>query len=117
MNNKERDIDDETDLYEEILTYESLDQYEGLLNYYSNNKKDKKKASRKSFMKKKRNLWARDKVIVSLNQDPPLIAKTFIPFDCKYIAPHKPITFRPITKAQTVHGVFFCSSIISISKS
>ena len=30
MNNKERVIDEETDLYEEILTYESLDQSEGL---------------------------------------------------------------------------------------
>ena len=42
MNNKERVIDEETDLYEEILTYESLDQYEGLLNHYRNNKKAKK---------------------------------------------------------------------------
>ena len=33
MNNKERVID------EEILTNESLDQYEGLLNHYRNNKK------------------------------------------------------------------------------
>ena len=39
MNNKERVIDEETDLYEEILTSESLDQYEGLLNHYRNNKK------------------------------------------------------------------------------
>ena len=36
MNNKERVVD------EEILTYESLDQYEGLLNHYRNNKKAKK---------------------------------------------------------------------------
>ena len=43
MNNKERVIDEETDLYEEILTYESLDQYEGLLNQYRNNKQAKKK--------------------------------------------------------------------------
>ena len=42
MNNKERDIDEETDLYEEILSDESLDQYEGLLNHYMNNKKAKK---------------------------------------------------------------------------
>ncbi len=42
MNNKVRDIDEETDLYEEILTDESLDQYEGLLNHYRNNKKSKK---------------------------------------------------------------------------
>ena len=42
MSNKERVIDEETDLYEEILTYESLDQYEGLLNHYRNNKKAKK---------------------------------------------------------------------------
>ena len=39
MNNKERVVDEETDLYEEILTSESLDQYEGLLNHYRNNKK------------------------------------------------------------------------------
>ena len=39
MNNKERVIDEETDLYEEILIDESLDQYEGLLNHYRNNKK------------------------------------------------------------------------------
>ena len=43
MNNKERVVDEETDLYEEILTDESLDQYEGLLNHYRNNKKVKKK--------------------------------------------------------------------------
>ena len=42
MNNKERVVDEETDLYEEILTYESLDQYEGLLIHYINNKKDLK---------------------------------------------------------------------------
>ena len=39
MNNKERVIDEETDLYEEILTNESLDQYEGLLNHLRNNEK------------------------------------------------------------------------------
>ncbi len=39
MNNKESFIDEEIDLYEEILTSESLDQYEGLLNHYRNNKK------------------------------------------------------------------------------
>ena len=39
MNNKERVIDEEIDLYEEILTNESLDQDEGLLNHYRNNKK------------------------------------------------------------------------------
>ena len=39
MNNKERVIDEEINLYEEILTKESLDQYEGLLNHYRNNKK------------------------------------------------------------------------------
>ena len=39
MNNKERVIDEETDLYEEILNSEYLDQYEGLLNHYRNNKK------------------------------------------------------------------------------
>ena len=47
MNNKERVIDEENDLYEEILTYESLDQYEGLLNHYRNNKKDLKRTLRK----------------------------------------------------------------------
>ena len=47
MKNKERVIDEETDLYEEILTYESLDQYEGLLIHYSNNKKDLKRTLRK----------------------------------------------------------------------
>ena len=48
MNNKERVIDEETDLYEEILTYESLDQYEGLLIHYSNNKKDLKRTFKKN---------------------------------------------------------------------
>ena len=43
MNNKKHIIDEETDLYEEILTSESLDQYEGLLNHYRNNKKDLKR--------------------------------------------------------------------------
>ena len=42
MNNKERDIDEETNLYEEILNSEYVDQYEGLLNHYRNNKKDLK---------------------------------------------------------------------------
>ena len=48
MNNKERVIDEETDLYEEILTYESLDQYEGLLIHYRNNKKDLKRTFKKN---------------------------------------------------------------------
>ncbi len=39
MNNQEPFMDLETDLYEEILVYESLDQYEGLLNHYKNNNK------------------------------------------------------------------------------
>ena len=47
MNNKEHFTDEESDHYEEILTSEFLDQYEGLLNHYSNNKKDLKKPSRK----------------------------------------------------------------------
>ena len=38
MKNKKHLLDEETDLYEEILTYESLDQYEGLLNHHRNNK-------------------------------------------------------------------------------
>ena len=42
MNNKERVID------EEILTNESLDQYEGLLNHYTNNKKDLKRTFKKN---------------------------------------------------------------------
>ena len=48
MNNKERVIDEETDLYEEILIDESLDQYEGLLNHYGNNKKDLKRTFKKN---------------------------------------------------------------------
>ena len=48
MNNKERDIDEETDLYEEILSEESLDQYEGLLNHSRNNKKDLKRTFKKN---------------------------------------------------------------------
>ena len=48
MNNKEYVIDEETDLYEEILTFESLDQYEGLLNHYRNNKKDLKRTLKKN---------------------------------------------------------------------
>ena len=47
MNNKKRVIDEETDLYEEILTYQSLDPYEGLLNHHENNKKDLKRTLRK----------------------------------------------------------------------
>ena len=47
MNNTERVIDVEYDLYEEILTNESLDQYEGLLNHYKNNKKDLKRTFEK----------------------------------------------------------------------
>ena len=50
MNNKERVIDEETDLYEEILIDKSLDQYEGLLNHYMNNKK--KKRSKKNLQEK-----------------------------------------------------------------
>ena len=46
MNNKESFIDEETDLYEELLTYESFDQYEGLLNHYRKNKKDLKRTMR-----------------------------------------------------------------------
>ena len=48
MNNKVRKIREETDLYEEILTHESLDQYEGLLNHYRNNKKDLKRTFKKN---------------------------------------------------------------------
>ena len=48
MNNKEYLIYEETDLYEEILSSESLDQYEGLLNHYRNNKKDLKRAFKKN---------------------------------------------------------------------
>ena len=47
MNNKERFIDEETDLYEEILTYEALDQYEGLLNHYNKTKKELKRSLKK----------------------------------------------------------------------
>ena len=47
MKNKERVISEESDLYEEILIYESLDQYEGLLNHYKNNKKDLKRTFKK----------------------------------------------------------------------
>tara|TARA_Y100001968_G_scaffold154160_1_gene140802 strand:- start:203 stop:355 length:153 start_codon:yes stop_codon:yes gene_type:complete len=47
MKNKERVIIEESDLYEEILIYESLDQYEGLLNHYKNNKKDLKRTFKK----------------------------------------------------------------------
>ena len=42
MNNKERILGQESNLYEEILVYESLDQYEGLLNHLKNKKKDLK---------------------------------------------------------------------------
>ncbi len=48
MNNKEHCIDKETDLYEEILYSESLDQYEGLLNHNMNNKKDLKRTFKKN---------------------------------------------------------------------
>ena len=48
MNNNECFIDVETDLYEDILTSESLDQYEGLLNHYRNNKKDLKRTFKKN---------------------------------------------------------------------
>ena len=48
MNNKEHVIDEETDLYEEILICESLDQYEGLLNHHRNNKKDLKRNFKKN---------------------------------------------------------------------
>ena len=48
MNNKKHIIAEETDLYEEILTSESLDQYEGLLNHYRNNKKDLKRTFKKN---------------------------------------------------------------------
>ena len=48
MNNKERVIDEETDLYEEILIDESLDQYEGLLNHYRYDKKDLKRTLKKN---------------------------------------------------------------------
>ena len=48
MTNKEYLIDEETYLYEEILTSESLDQYEGLLNHYRNNKKDLKRTFKKN---------------------------------------------------------------------
>ena len=43
MSNKERSIEEESDLYEEILNQEFLDQYEGLLNHYRNKKKDLKR--------------------------------------------------------------------------
>tara|TARA_B100000212_G_C27005147_1_gene376683 strand:+ start:403 stop:555 length:153 start_codon:yes stop_codon:yes gene_type:complete len=48
MKNKKHIIDKETDLYEEILICESLDQYEGLLNHYRNNKKDLKRNFKKN---------------------------------------------------------------------
>ena len=48
MNNKEHFFDEEPDLYEEILNSESLDQYEGLLNHYRNNKKDLKRTFKKN---------------------------------------------------------------------
>tara|TARA_X000000368_G_C22582862_1_gene515891 strand:- start:130 stop:285 length:156 start_codon:yes stop_codon:yes gene_type:complete len=49
MNNKEHILDEETYLYEEILTYKSLDQYEGLLNHYKKiNKKDIKRTFKKN---------------------------------------------------------------------
>ena len=48
MSNKEPSIEEGADLYEDILTYESLDQYEGLLNHYRNNKKELKRAFKKN---------------------------------------------------------------------
>ena len=48
MSNKERFIEEGADLYEEILTYESLAQYEELLNQYRNNKKDLKRTFKKN---------------------------------------------------------------------
>ena len=48
MSNKEPSIEEGADLYEDILTYESLDQYEGLLNHYRNNKKDLKRTFKKN---------------------------------------------------------------------
>ena len=52
MNNKDKIFCEESDLYEEILVYESLDQYEGLLNHCKNMKKDLKKHSikRKNYL-------------------------------------------------------------------
>ena len=48
MSTKERDIEEGADLYEEILNSEYLDQYEGLLNHYRNNKKDLKRTFKKN---------------------------------------------------------------------
>ena len=48
MINKERSIEEGADLYEEILIDESLDQYEGLLNHYRNNKKGLKRTFKKN---------------------------------------------------------------------
>ena len=48
MHNKEHFLEEETDLYEEILTYESLDQYEGLLNHLKTKKKDIKRTFKKN---------------------------------------------------------------------
>ena len=48
MSNKERDIEEGADLYEEILNSEYLDQYEGLLIHYRNNKKDLKRTFKKN---------------------------------------------------------------------
>tara|TARA_Y100001968_G_scaffold305585_1_gene321580 strand:+ start:516 stop:668 length:153 start_codon:yes stop_codon:yes gene_type:complete len=50
MDNKENFIGEESDLYEEILVFESLDQYEGLLNHCKNKKKD----LQRNFKKKKK---------------------------------------------------------------
>ena len=50
MNNKERSIEKESDLYEKILNHESLDQYEGLLNHVKTKKKDLKRTLRKKEM-------------------------------------------------------------------
>ena len=48
MRNKEGSIEEGADLYEEILNSEYLDQYEGLLNHYRNNKKDLKRTFKKN---------------------------------------------------------------------
>ena len=47
MNNKDHFIEKQTDLYEEVLTSESLDQYEGLLNHYMNKNIDLKRPYKK----------------------------------------------------------------------
>jgi len=50
MNKKNRRTSEESDLYEEILIQESLDQYEGLLNHVKTKKKDLKRTLRKKEM-------------------------------------------------------------------